>query len=386
MKIAIFVKNFKPPWNEGVKNNIKNISRGLKSKGHEILFLSISDRSAVVALDEGTSYLFKSPLYKTKFRALFYLCGFLNLLIKGGRVLAQEKPDLFMVSFGTNNFIALLLRRFSRVNFKIAQFFYCDWYAFKKVPLKALLLEHINQFLFNNAYLTRFSIAHCDLVIVTARYLREKLSALCPCVPVVFIPTGVDITHFSPNEAMRKKYKEQFAIAFVGHLTHSKGFSLFLEAVKPLCEELDIRLVVAASHPGSESNLLRAVDRRRYKIDVYVTVDIAVVYNSVDLVVYPLRYPFGTIAYPNIALEAMACAKAVVISRFEGTQEIIDDGVDGFLVAPNDAVMLRKKIRELFHNKALCAQVGACARNKIVDHFSWDAITTRIDAALKEHL
>lgn len=385
MKIAILVKNYRPPWNEGVKKNIHNISCGLKQNGHTLFFLGLSDRSGCHELGEGKSFLIKSFFYNTPLRYIFYPAGILMLIVRGTEILKRERPHIFIVSFGTNVFVASLLKVLSGVNFKIVQFFYSEWYSFQKVPLRVLIMEHLSQIVLNNRILTRLNLRHCDLIIATTVSLRKELRHLTHNNSnIIFIPTGVDTVFFQPGNEERKKYPEKLVVAFIGHLTYSKGFGVLIEAMMPLLATLDMRLIVAISHSGAESRILSKLRLFSDKITVWGTVDPRLVYNGADIVVYPLRYPFGTIAYPNIVLEAMACARPIVVTGFYGVKELIQDKVNGFLLKKADASELRDTIVGVYKDMQMLSEVGARARQKVIDELSWPKIISQIDTAIKK--
>jgi glycosyltransferase involved in cell wall biosynthesis len=381
MKIGILVKNFQPPWNEGVKNNIRVICQGLKAMGHEVFFLSVSDQDGERLLEEGRSYLIKSPMYRTPLRYLWYPLGFLRLFLKGKGIIRRERPEVFLVSFGSNALLAAGLRAFSGVPFKIVQFLYNDWYSRQKVPAKVFLMEHLTQCLFNNRLLTQASVRHCDTVIATAGYLAERIRALASAkTRVEFIPNGVDTQHYAPGP--RSRYKEKLVIGFIGHLTHSKGFGVLKAALESLEPGLDIRLVAAISHTGAESRAMEGVRSLPIPVEILGTVEQSDFYRSVDVVIYPLRYPFGTIAYPNIVLETMASGRVIVVTDLPGTREIVESGKNGILLKSPESAQVRQALLDLYRDEPLRRRIGAQARETALQRYQWPALIEKIESSL----
>ncbi|MBP1205696.1 glycosyltransferase involved in cell wall biosynthesis [Duganella sp. 1411] len=72
---------------------------------------------------------------------------------------------------------------------------------------------------------------------------------------------------------------------------------------------------------------------------------------------------------PNSLKEAMAMERLVVTSDVSGIDELVCDGIDGLLVAPNDPVALAEKIRFGLRNKEFARIAGRKARNKILQGF-----------------
>jgi glycosyltransferase involved in cell wall biosynthesis len=69
----------------------------------------------------------------------------------------------------------------------------------------------------------------------------------------------------------------------------------------------------------------------------------------------------------------------VIATRAGGAIEIIDDGVNGLLIAPQDPKDLVRAIASLQSNSAFAAQIAEAGRRKAVEHFSVDAMVRSID-------
>ena len=79
--------------------------------------------------------------------------------------------------------------------------------------------------------------------------------------------------------------------------------------------------------------------------------------------------PSRSEAFGLVNIESMAVGTPVVASRVGGITEIIHDGVDGFLVPPEDAHALADKILTLLKDPALCERMGENARNSFLREF-----------------
>ena len=85
-------------------------------------------------------------------------------------------------------------------------------------------------------------------------------------------------------------------------------------------------------------------------------------------------FPSFAEALPVSWLEAMAMQKAVVASNEGWSSEIIQDGVEGFLVHPTNHDEYANKISELLNNTELQRQFGIAARKKIENKFSTEKV------------
>ena len=80
-----------------------------------------------------------------------------------------------------------------------------------------------------------------------------------------------------------------------------------------------------------------------------------------DIVVLPTYYPEGI---PRVLIEAAAMSTPIVSTTIPGVAEIVEDGVNGSLVPPRDAVALASAIEGLLDNPQLRSEYGEAGRRK----------------------
>ncbi|KUO69212.1 MAG: glycoside hydrolase [Lutibacter sp. BRH_c52] len=96
-------------------------------------------------------------------------------------------------------------------------------------------------------------------------------------------------------------------------------------------------------------------------------------------------FPTFAEALPVSWLEAMALQKPVVASNIGWATEIIEDGVDGFLVNPKDHEIYANKIVTLLENPELQKQFGMAAKQKVAQKFSTEVVA-KLSMAFYESL
>jgi glycosyltransferase involved in cell wall biosynthesis len=81
------------------------------------------------------------------------------------------------------------------------------------------------------------------------------------------------------------------------------------------------------------------------------------------------------------AAEAMACGTATVVTDVASLPEVVADGETGFVVSPDRPEELAQRLRQLCQDPALAATMGAAARQRILDRFTWRVTADRCFAA-----
>ena len=85
-------------------------------------------------------------------------------------------------------------------------------------------------------------------------------------------------------------------------------------------------------------------------------------------------FPTFAEALPVSWIEAMALQKPIVASNIGWANEIIEEGVEGFLVHPKDHKKYAQRILELLENPEMQSAFGRAARKKVVATFSMEIV------------
>ena len=77
----------------------------------------------------------------------------------------------------------------------------------------------------------------------------------------------------------------------------------------------------------------------------------------------------------NKILEYMALAKPVIATNGGGNGEIVNDGITGFLIEPNQSETLCEKVEYLLKNKKKALEMGRSGKERVVKEFSLERMT-----------
>jgi glycosyltransferase involved in cell wall biosynthesis len=224
---------------------------------------------------------------------------------------------------------------------------------------------------------------HAVVVILSSRmvsYLAEHDFHL-PCTQL--IPNGVDIIRFHPSHevtsisASEGQRDEQARIVIcVSRLTYQKGIDVLLQAWRLVQREsLEARLIIVGIGPIQTQLecLARALGIRDSIEFVGLQHDVPAQLHRSSLAVLPSRWE----GMPNALLEAMACGLPCIATRVSGSEDIIQHGVNGLLVEPEDYQAMALALLTLLRDPSLAQKYGHAARATIEKYYSLECITDR---------
>src|SRR5260370_28073552 len=73
-------------------------------------------------------------------------------------------------------------------------------------------------------------------------------------------------------------------------------------------------------------------------------------------------------------LEGMACGAPVICTRVASMPEIVQDGVTGSIVPPNDPPALAQRICWLRDHPSEARNMGHAGRERVLEKFTWPAV------------
>jgi glycosyltransferase involved in cell wall biosynthesis len=87
---------------------------------------------------------------------------------------------------------------------------------------------------------------------------------------------------------------------------------------------------------------------------------------------------------PNVLVEAMAAGTPVVASGVSGIPELVEDDVNGLLVAPEDPVALADALQRLHGDRELARRLAARGRETVTGRFDGERQAVRLAALFRE--
>ncbi|ANN79913.1 hypothetical protein BAU07_24845 [Bordetella flabilis] len=202
--------------------------------------------------------------------------------------------------------------------------------------------------------------------------------------PVRIFGYPLDLQMFAPKPPTEARRPTR--ILFLGRLEQRKGIQTIVEAFPKLlerCGDAELTLVGRDTPnidgwSSAKEYMLDAFQRagcaQRVRFEDYVPLEqLPEFFHRHDIVWVPSMYD----NFPIIALEAMACGKAVVVSDSGGLPEMVTHGETGLVFPAGDPGALASRTMDLFDSPELWRRLGTNARRYVEENCSEDAIYSK---------
>jgi glycosyltransferase involved in cell wall biosynthesis len=231
---------------------------------------------------------------------------------------------------------------------------------FKDTVNRGLLAEKINH--------SKFTVTVSEF---NRRFLVEEIPGVRP-EKVRVNYNGISLNYFRANGARR----EPNTIFSVGRLIEKKGFEHLVRAMARLRESHPDAVCEIAGDGREEARLRKMIDRKGLQGRVRLLGPLEQnevlkrMQRATCFALPCVRAKDGnTDALPTVLLESLACGCPSVSTRLSGVTEIIEHGVSGLLVDPEDDVGLSRAIAEVLDNRSLAANLAAGGRARAEARF-----------------
>lgn len=179
----------------------------------------------------------------------------------------------------------------------------------------------------------------------------------------------------APRALHAKPSLPPLRVCFAGRLSEWKGYRVFLDAAIELASLGEpIEFLIAGDPLPNEQwrtgEIESAVTRRALSSQIQVIgfhSDIPELFDSVHVVVVPSILPDPL---PTVVLEGMRSGCVVIAARHGGAVEMIEEGVSGFLVTPDDAGSLQQAILRVLAEPGLIDDIGLAAWTRVASEFT----------------
>jgi glycosyltransferase involved in cell wall biosynthesis len=326
----------------------------------------------------------KDGFKHTSLNLPFNKYGFFMAIFRLARVLKREKIDIIHAHHYYEAFISRLALLFvSNCKLVITRHYHNELFLTTKgLKLKVYL------------WIERFVSRKSCIVISPSTQITDLLMDYgVPKSKISYIPYGFDFTSikyqsvdFIEIESIRKQLGVENDGILIGNFARHhpiKGQELMLRSFADIIQDnKNVRLLMVGNGP-IHSQLISLA--KSLNIDSFVVFlgwqkDIRPYLSSVDIVWHPTLQE----AFPQIMVESMALSKALCITPVSGASDVVENGVNGFIIPFNDPASWTRQILLLINDRDTMSRVGKNAHNSVTTSFAIQKIIGRIEAVYEE--
>lgn len=263
-------------------------------------------------------------------------------------------------SFHRKAILAAVARRFrKRVIFQVHSGRFVDFFDHGHVLLRRMITTTLDT---------------ADEIIVLAQVWKAQFATLTRNPSITVLPNPVDCAAF----AAEPRRHDGATLLYLGDIAPHKGVFDLLTALAIIRSRLpEARLVFCGRGPTGEiwqrARRLQIADR--LQCPGYVGGETKQQFlREATLYVHPAYVE----ALGVSLLEALAAGLPIVATRTGGIPEVVEDGVNGLLVAPGDVEALARSVIDLLNRPDLRAEMARRNRYKAVRHFDLPIIAGRL--------
>jgi glycosyltransferase involved in cell wall biosynthesis len=244
--------------------------------------------------------------------------------------------------------------------------------------------------------LIRGALTKADRITATSKFLGGAILKFGGEIrPPDLFPYGVDTGVFDPG-VVDKPYEfnwpgrapqgpDAVTVGFFKSLERAYGPDILITAIAKASKQLpNLRCVI-----GGWGRLLEILMQMAQSLNVSDRIcfprrihfeDMPGALAGVDIFAMPSRYEVFGVG----ALEASAMMKPVIASRKWGIPEVVQDGVTGILVEPEDPDSLAQAIVKLAHDSDLRRKMGEEGRGFVKKNYEYENIMQQADLYCEE--
>ncbi|MFC1863537.1 glycosyltransferase [Thermodesulfobacteriota bacterium] len=352
----------------GAERNLSILARGLRDRGHEVIIVPIQG-------GETTNKLRREgfQVRELNLKRVYDLKGICSL-IKIIQFARKEKLSSIVSYHESSDFIGLIISLLLRIPIISSR----RDMGFKLKPRHVWAYRILNRFF---THITTVSSAVKEKI-VTSQWIN--VSKVTVIENGVFLLTDSD----GQSEKGRSIVNEDAGddgsinICCLANFRPVKGHVCLIDAVKEIIKQFPEVHLFFVGQEDRESDYYKLLLRKieMYGLEKFIKFTGELPPNQVPSMLEQMDISVlssTSEGMSNTILESMAASKPIVATSVGGNPELVVDGETGFLVPPNNSILLAQALLKLIKNPGLCREMGTNGRSRVESLFNLDRMIDR---------
>jgi glycosyltransferase involved in cell wall biosynthesis len=282
------------------------------------------------------------------------------------RYVRRDNVRRLVINYGKDFFLAVLAKIFSGRFFRL------------------IMQQHLHVGGNKTDFFHSWEYRHLDAWIVPLPMFADRLKQYTNITPdrIHIIPFGLELDRFTKHRPDKAEARRRLGLSaegllagIVGRLDAKKGQDVLIRATKLVHDAgCPLHLLIVGDKTANDpaafaQSLSQLIERLGLKTFVHMRPhqdNIEQAYAAMDMFVLTSHSE----TYGMVTIEAMASRLPVIGTSEGGTTQIIDDGINGLLVSPQDERELADAILRLVNDPELSERLAAQAESDAIARYS----------------
>lgn len=226
-------------------------------------------------------------------------------------------------------------------------------------------------------------LSQADVTICVSNSNYRDGLAFSPMKRAVVVNYGVNLQKYNPEGSFKDIRaelgidKDTVLVGCIARVTVQKDPFTYLRAIAAVPASLPIKFLLVGNGDLKPAALQLAEELKIGSRLVFLEArqDVPDLLRALDIYCLPSLWE----GLPIGLLEAMAMAKAVVVTGVDGTKEAVQDGVNGVLIPPQSPPQLAEALMRLAADAPLRQTLGNAARQTVLREFNVETMTRHVE-------
>jgi len=361
MKIAILVGLFPPKWLAGTEIATYNLADHLARRGHEVHVITSHDAGLPELSEESGFSVHRIAWPKIRFIGIVAFWAKICLEIQ------TIKPDVFHAQSLLCGIPAVVAKKFLKIPYVV-------WGQGSDIYLPGRFTRMTSKSILQNA----------DAVLALTEDMKQKMREICDR-DISVVPNGIDLKRFEISSGEKKEGSAK-TIIFVGRLHPVKGVQYLIEAMATVHQQMpNVKLVIVGD--GVERARLEELTER-LNLNDCIQFAGQVSQESIPRLMHQADvFVLSSLSegLPVVILEAMAAGLPIVATKVGGIPDIVEEGVNGYLVNAKNPEEIADRLLILLQDDEMWEEISANNREK-AEQYTWDKVTGTVEGIYFECL
>lgn len=201
--------------------------------------------------------------------------------------------------------------------------------------------------------------------------VKQKISnTLKPVITTIY--KGHDLSWYQNKPADLSQFnvsKSDFSVACILNARPHKGLIYLLEAASELSDLQNLHIILVGSDTDKK-HYVDLIEKSGMQKRIHITgyrQDAPEIIAACKVLVFPSYRKEGL---PRVLLESLSYKTPIISARNDCAKEVIEDGINGFLVPIKDSHAIAEKVRYLYKNPTILKSVSENTQQTIQNKLS----------------